>query len=65
MVLLPFKWKILFLLKNSDKMLPIKDFFNLVLEFGDEWVVTNVDIDHKLEEIYIPQLPIGLLLSVC
>jgi transposase len=34
-------------------MLPIKDFFNLVLEFGDEWVVTNVDIDHKLEEIYI------------
>jgi transposase len=29
------------------------DFFNLVLDFGDEWVVKNVETDHKKHHIYL------------
>ena len=24
-----------------------KEFFNLILDFGDEWVITGIDADHK------------------
>lgn len=30
-----------------------EDFFNLVLDFGDEWVVKNVETDHKQQRIYL------------
>lgn len=30
-----------------------KDFFNLVLDFGDEWVVTKVETDHKRLRVYL------------
>jgi len=29
------------------------DFFNLVLDFGDEWVVKEVETDHKLQHVYL------------
>jgi len=31
----------------------VKDFLNLMLDFGDEWAVTKIETDHKLKEIYI------------
>lgn len=30
-----------------------KDFFNLLLDFGDEWALTKVEADHKKHEIYL------------
>lgn len=30
-----------------------EDFFNLVLDFGDEWVVTSVTADHKKLHVYL------------
>ena len=30
-----------------------KDFFNLILDFGDNWVVTKVETDHTQYEIYL------------
>ena len=30
-----------------------KDFFNLVLDFGDEWVISKVEADHKKSHIYL------------
>ena len=30
-----------------------KDFFNLILDFGDEWVITKVEADHKKHEVYL------------
>ena len=30
-----------------------EDFFNLVLDFGDEWVVKNVETDHKQHHVYL------------
>lgn len=30
-----------------------KDFFNLVLDFGDEWVITKVEADHRKLEVYL------------
>ena len=30
-----------------------KEFFNLLLDFGDEWEITNIEADHKKEEIYL------------
>lgn len=30
-----------------------KDFFNLILDFGDEWVVKSVEADHKKQHIYL------------
>jgi transposase len=30
-----------------------KDFFNLILDFGEEWVITKVEVDHKKHEIYL------------
>lgn len=30
-----------------------KDFFNLALDFGDEWVVTKVETDHKRLRVYL------------
>jgi transposase len=30
-----------------------KDFFNLILDFGDEWVIKNVEVDHKLLHVYL------------
>ena len=29
------------------------DFLNLLLDFGDEWVVTEIETDHKEKEVYI------------
>jgi transposase len=29
------------------------DFINLILDFGDDWVVTELDTDHKEKEVYI------------
>jgi len=29
------------------------DFFNLILDFGDEWVITNVEANHKKLEVYL------------
>ncbi|MDA3891952.1 MAG: STAS/SEC14 domain-containing protein [Salinivirgaceae bacterium] len=31
-------------------MIRIVDFFNLILDFGDEWVVDSVETDHKGKE---------------
>jgi hypothetical protein len=30
-----------------------KYFFNLVLDFGDEWAITKVEADHKKLHIYL------------
>jgi len=30
-----------------------KDFFNLILDFGDEWVVTRIEVDHRKLQVYI------------
>ncbi len=30
-----------------------KDFFNLLLDFGDEWVITNIESDHKKPHVYL------------
>ena len=30
-----------------------KDFFNLVLDFGDEWVITNIETDHIKCHVYL------------
>lgn len=30
-----------------------EDFFNLVLDFGDEWVVKKVETDHKKHHVYL------------
>jgi transposase len=30
-----------------------RDFFNLVLDFGDEWVITKVEADHKRLHVYL------------
>lgn len=30
-----------------------KDFFNIVLNFGDEWAITKVEADHKKYEVYL------------
>lgn len=30
-----------------------ENFFNLILDFGDEWVVKNVETDHKQQHIYL------------
>ena len=30
-----------------------KDFFNLVLDFGDDWVITEVNSDHKKLHVYL------------
>ncbi len=29
-----------------------KDFFNLLLDFGDEWVITDVEANHKTREVF-------------
>jgi transposase len=29
------------------------NFFNLLLDFGDEWVITNIDTNHKTHEIFL------------
>jgi len=30
-----------------------KDFFNLLLDFGDEWVITNIETNHKTQEVFL------------
>lgn len=30
-----------------------EDFFNLVLDFGEEWVVKSVELDHKKQHVYL------------
>jgi len=30
-----------------------KDFFNLLLDFGDEWVITKVETDHRKMHVYL------------
>jgi transposase len=30
-----------------------KEFFNLILDFGDEWVITGIDADHKKLHVYL------------
>ncbi len=30
-----------------------KDFFNLILDFGDEWVITGIEADHRKQQVYI------------
>jgi transposase len=30
-----------------------KDFFNLILDFGDEWVITGIEADHREQQVYI------------
>lgn len=30
-----------------------KDFFNLVLDFGDDWVITSIESDHKKLHVYL------------
>jgi transposase len=30
-----------------------KDFFNLLLDFGDEWVITNVESNYKSQEVFL------------
>lgn len=30
-----------------------KDFFNLVLDFGDQWVITKIETDHKQLHVYL------------
>lgn len=30
-----------------------KDFFNLLLDFGDEWVITKVETDHRKLHVYL------------
>jgi transposase len=30
-----------------------KDFFNLLLDFGDEWVITNIESNHKTHEVFL------------
>lgn len=31
----------------------LRDFFNLIMDFGDEWVVTKIETDHRLKHVYI------------
>lgn len=30
-----------------------KDFFNLILDFGDEWVINDIEADHKKLQVYL------------
>jgi transposase len=30
-----------------------KDFFNLLLDFGDEWAITNIESNHKSQEVFL------------
>ncbi|HDP55145.1 MAG TPA: hypothetical protein ENN24_05645 [Bacteroidetes bacterium] len=30
-----------------------KDFFSLLLGFGDEWVITNIESNHKTQEVFL------------
>jgi len=30
-----------------------KDFFNLALDFGDEWAITKVEADHNKLHVYL------------
>ena len=30
-----------------------KEFFNFLLDFGDEWVITNIESNHKDLEVYL------------
>lgn len=30
-----------------------KDFFNIILDFGDDWALTKVEADHKKREVYL------------
>jgi transposase len=30
-----------------------KDFFNLILDFGDEWVITDIEVDHRKSQVYL------------
>lgn len=30
-----------------------KDFFNLVLDFGDDWAITNIETDHRKLHVYL------------
>jgi len=30
-----------------------KDFFNLLLDFGDEWVITNIESNHRTQEVFL------------
>jgi len=30
-----------------------KDFFNLLLDFGDERVITNIESNHKTQEVFL------------
>ncbi len=34
-------------------MIFTKDFFNIISDFGDEWVITSVEADHQKKEAYI------------
>ena len=30
-----------------------KDFFNLILDLGEEWVITNIEVNHKAQEVFL------------
>jgi len=30
-----------------------KDFFSLLLDFGDEWAITNIESNHKTQEVFL------------
>jgi len=47
-VLLQIKWKVIYLTMDLTK-----DFFNLVLDFGDDWFITSIDSDHKKLHVYL------------
>ena len=34
-------------------MLRLTDFMNLILDFGEEWVVTKIEMNHRLKTIHI------------
>jgi len=53
MVLLQTSWKNSNLANKRAYGNSLIEFLNLLLDFGDEWVVTEIETDHKEKEVYI------------
>jgi len=30
-----------------------KDLFNLLLDFGDDWIITNIESNHATHEVFL------------
>ena len=54
MVLLGISWK-----AYLCTMILAKEFFNLILDFGDDWMVIDIEVDSKDNMVYLDLKYIG------